>query len=90
MKGARVALDETLRRLLDDVTSRRVPGLRHLAAAPDPGAAAEADLDEVCQALTDEMVETGFTLAGVLNERGLLLGQVLDELNRSRLRRPRR
>ena len=85
-----MTLDETLRRLLDEVTSRRAPRLRHVAAAPDPSAAPEGDLDVVCQALTDEMVATGFTSGGLLNDRGLLLGQLLDELNRARLRRPRR
>ena len=84
-----MVLDETLRRLLDEVTTRRTPGLRHVAAAADPSAAPEADLDVVCQALTDEMVETGFTSGGVLTDRGLRLGQLLDELNRARLR-PRR
>ncbi len=84
-----MVLDETFRRLLDEVTSRRAPGLRHVAAAPDPSAAPEGDLDVVCQALTDEMVATGFTADGVLNDRGLQLGQLLDELNRARLR-PRR
>ena len=85
-----MALDETLRRLLDEVTRLRAPGLRRVAAAPDPSAEPEGDLDVVCQALTDEMVATGFTPEGVLNDRGLRLGQLLDELNRARLLRPRR
>jgi len=88
--GFRMALDETQRRLLDDVTSRRVPRLRHLAGSLDLSLAADADLDELCQALMDEFVETGFGLDGEANDRGLLLGLLIDEVARPLMRRSRR
>ncbi len=84
-----MALDETLRRLLDDVMGRRVPRLRHLAGALDPNRAADAELDEVCQALTDEFVEVGFGPDGEANDRGLLLERLIDEVARPLMRRSR-
>jgi hypothetical protein len=85
-----LALDETLRRLLEDVMSRRTPRLRHAAASLDPSRAADAELDEVCQALTDEFVETGFGPDGEPNDRGLLLERLIDEVARPLMRRSRK
>lgn len=85
--GFHMALDETLQRLLADVLGRRAPRLRHLAGASDPGDATDAELDEVCQALTDELVEAGFGPRGEPNDRGRSLQRLIDELNPARLRR---
>jgi hypothetical protein len=82
-----MALDETLRRALADVLGRRAPRLRRLAGGSDLGDATDAELDEVCQALTDELVETGFGPGGEPNERGRSLQRLIDEVNPARLRR---
>ncbi len=84
-----MALDETLRRLLEDVMSRRTPRLRHLADSLDPSRAADAELDEVCQALTEEFVEAGFGSDGEPNDRGRLLERLIDEVARPLMRRSR-
>jgi hypothetical protein len=85
-----VALDEALRRLLEDVMSRRTPRLRHLAGSLDPSRAADAELDDVCQALTDEFVEAGFGPDGEPNDRGRLLERLIDEVARPLMWRSRK
>jgi hypothetical protein len=84
-----VALDETLRHVLDDVMSRRAPRQRHLAGATDPDRAADAELDEACQALMDEFVEAGFGPDGRPNQHGLLLVRLIEELTRPLMQRSR-
>lgn len=84
--GFRVALDETMRRLLDDVMGRRTPGLGRL---DDPERAEDAELDEVCQALNDEFVEAGFGPDGLANQRGALLERLIEEVAGTLMRRSR-
>ncbi|HET6921539.1 MAG TPA: hypothetical protein VFI16_00195 [Anaeromyxobacteraceae bacterium] len=81
-----MALDETLRRLLEDVMSRRAPRLRHLL---DPDRATDAELDDACQVLTEEFVEAGFGSDGEPTERGRLLERLIDEVARPLMRRSR-
>lgn len=84
---APVALDESLRKLLEDVMSRRTPGLRR--AGFDLEGASDAELDEVSQALLDEFVEAGFGPGGEPTQRGLLLERLVEEVARPLMRRSR-
>jgi hypothetical protein len=66
--------------LLVEVLRKRLPSVLSSSDQINVERIRTAEMEEVCQALTDEFCETGLLPSSEPNKRGLLLEQLIDRI----------